>query len=68
MQQPNNQSEFNALLIVIFVALGCMGAVSVLGGIYNILNPSAVPVKCSVVVMRNSFETHEYIGNGTLYE
>jgi hypothetical protein len=57
------QNEFNALLIVIGVAFMCMGVVSIVGGVVNLLVGKATPVICEVEVSKG----HVFVGEGRIF-
>jgi hypothetical protein len=59
----NKHSEFNALVIVIFVAFACMGAVSTIGGVVNLLIGKSTPVICEVEVSKG----HVFVGEGRIF-
>jgi hypothetical protein len=57
------QNEFNALLIVIAVAFMCMGVVSVVGGVIDIVVGKSTPVICEVEVSKG----HVFVGEGRIF-
>jgi hypothetical protein len=59
----NKQSEFNPLVIVIFVAFACIGTVSTIGGVINLLIDKPVPVMCTVEVAKG----HVFVGEGRMF-
>jgi hypothetical protein len=65
MQIRNN--EFSALLIVLFVAFACIGAVSVIGGVINLLIGDPTPVACTVELISSDHSVHQIVGKGEVF-
>ena len=57
-----NNNEFSALLIVIFVALACMGLVSIVGALFVPTNK----VACEVQIPSSDNVKHVWVGTGEM--
>ncbi len=52
-----------AMTSVIVVALACMGAVSIVGGVVNLVVGKSTPVICEVEVSKG----HVFVGEGRIF-
>lgn len=61
-------NDFSALLIVVFVAFACMGAVSTIGNLIVTAFGKPPTVECTVIMYDSNRVKHEYVGKGELYD